>query len=159
MNIIESDFQILRLSDEFYEAYPSPPYDEILKKSCRAYNCILFQTHYDYFVCVPYRSEITHSYAYHFKKSTRSRKHKSGLDYTKIIIINKGNYLDNNIAILDKDEYNETMIHIKRIKNEALKYVEEYIMHMKGTHFLNVQEFNRRYNYSTLKYFHNELGI
>lgn len=26
------EFQILRLSDEFYNIYPNPPYTEILKK-------------------------------------------------------------------------------------------------------------------------------
>lgn len=159
MNIPESDSQILQLSDKFYESYPDPPYEEILKKNKRPYNCILFQTHYDYYICVPYRSEITHSYAYHFKNSSRSRKHKSGLDYTKIVIVNKNSYIENKKAILDKDEYNETMINVKRIKQEALEFVEDYIAHLNNTNLLEIQEFNRRYNYSTLKYFHKELGI
>lgn len=159
MNIPESDFEIRLLSDEFYKMYQSPPFDEILKKNNRPYNCILFQTHYDYYICVPYRSEITHSYAFHFKKSSRSRKHKSGLDYSKIVIINKDCYIGNKQAILDKDEYNETIKNIRRIKQEALTFVEAYIAHLNGTHLLDSQEFNRRYTYSTLKYFHSELGI
>lgn len=75
MNILESDFQVLKLTDDFYNAYPNPPYREILKKRQRAYNCILFQIYYDYYICVPYRSEISHTYAYLFKKSVRSLKH------------------------------------------------------------------------------------
>jgi len=75
------------VTDLFYNTYPNPPYVEILKKGQRAYNCILFQTHYDYYICVPYRTEISHKYAFHFKKTKRSKLHKSGLDYTKIIII------------------------------------------------------------------------
>ena len=67
---------------------------------------------HDYFICVPYRSEITHSYAYHFRKSARSRQHKSGLDYTKIVIINKSEYIDTEDAFVDKDEFNETMINL-----------------------------------------------
>lgn len=82
MNLPDSDFQILKLTEDFYNAYPNPPYLEILKKEQRAYNCILFQTHYNYYICVPYRTEISHTYAYHFKNSVRSRKHRSGLDYT-----------------------------------------------------------------------------
>lgn len=99
----------MKLTDLFYQHYPNPPRKEMLKKKKRAYNCLLFQTHYNYFICIPYRSEITHSFAYLFKKSIRSKKHKSGLDYTKILIVNKTEYLDNKDALIDKDEYNETV--------------------------------------------------
>ena len=51
------------------------------------------------------------------------------------------------------------MINLRRIKREALKYVEDYVAHMKGLKVLSSQEFNRRYNFSTLKYFHIDLGI
>ncbi|MBE5868951.1 MAG: hypothetical protein E7293_08365 [Lachnospiraceae bacterium] len=159
MNIPESDFQVLKLTDYFYNDYPNPPYKEIMQKRQRAYNCLLFQTHYDYYICVPYRSEISHTYAYLFKKSKRSMKHRSGLDYTKIVIINKSEYVDTIDALLDKDEYNETVVNIKRIKREALEFVEDYVKHMKGVHKLSPQEFKRRYNFSPLQYFHNELGI
>ena len=60
MNLQENDYQILKLTNAFYSAYPNPPYTEILKNNQRAYNCLLFQSHYDYFICIPYRSEITH---------------------------------------------------------------------------------------------------
>ena len=42
---------------------------------------------------------------------------------------------------------------------EALEYVEDYVKHMKGIQKLSVQEFKRRYSFSPLQYFHNELGI
>ena len=32
MNLPENDYQILKLTDAFYKAYPNPPYTEILKK-------------------------------------------------------------------------------------------------------------------------------
>ena len=38
MSLPESDYQILKLTDDFYNAYPDPPYREILKKKQRAYN-------------------------------------------------------------------------------------------------------------------------
>ena len=60
---------------------------ELLKKKERRYACLLIQSHYGYFICIPYRTEISHKYAYHFRKSSRSQKHRSGLDYTKIAII------------------------------------------------------------------------
>ena len=119
----------------------------------------MIQTHYDYYICVSYRSEISHTYAYLFKKSVRSLKHRSGLDYTKIVIINKSEYVDNVDALVDKDEYNETVVNIKRIKREALEFVEDYVEYMKGSRKMALQEFRRRYSFSPLRYFHKELGI
>ena len=84
---MEIDYAVYSLSDEFYEKYPNPPYKELLKKKERRYACLLIQSHYGYFICIPYRTEISHKYAYHFRKSSRSQKHRSGLDYTKIAII------------------------------------------------------------------------
>jgi len=68
---LEIDYAVYSLSDEFYEKYPNPPYKELLKKKERRYACLLIQSHY----------------GYHFRKSSRSQKHRSGLDYTKIAII------------------------------------------------------------------------
>ena len=159
MSLPESDYQILKLTDVFYREYPNPPYNEILKKNNRVYNCLLFQSHYDYFICIPYRSEISHKYAFHFTNTTRSREHKSGLDYTKIVIISKTDYIDSVDAIIDKDEFKETMVNLKQIKKEALDFVEDYVLHMKGIKMLHEREFERRYGFSSLKYFHRELGI
>ena len=74
MILSENDYQILKLTDAFYKAYPNPPYREILKKKQRAYNCLLFQTHYNYFICIPYRTEISHRYAFHFTNTLRAKK-------------------------------------------------------------------------------------
>ncbi len=159
MSLPENDFQISKLTDNFYNTYPNPPYVEILKKKQRAYNCILFQTHYGYFICVPYRTEVSHKYAYHFKNSARSIMHKSGLDYTKIVIITDTRFIDTQDALIDKDEYNETMVNLEKIKEEALVFVEEYVSHMKGEQLLHPKEFKRRYSFSPLKYFHVEMGV
>lgn len=159
MNLPENDYQILKLTSIFYRDYPNPPYCEILKKQQRAYNCLLFETHYQYFICIPFRTEISHKCAYHFKKSERSRRHKSGLDYTKIVIINNPQYIDNRDAMIDKDEFNETMRNLKRIKSDALNFVEDYVKCIKGEKILHASEFKRRYGFSPLKYFHSELGI
>lgn len=159
MKLSENDYQILQLTDAFYEAYPNPPYIELLKKRKRAYNCLLFESNYNYFICIPFRSEISHPYAYHFKYSIRSRRNKSGLDYTKIVIITKTKYMKDKNAIIDRDEFKETIIQLERIKREALKYVEDYVEHMNGKMILHMAEYKRKYGFSTLKYFHKELGI
>lgn len=159
MYLPENDYQILKLTDTFFKAYPNPPYIEILKKKQRAYNCLLFETHYNYFICIPFRSEISHAYAYHFRKSKRSKKHKSGLDYSKIVVIKKMEYIGNRDALIDDDEFKETMSQLERIKREALEFVEDYVAHMNKVRILQEKEFKRRYTYSSLKYFHKELGV
>ena len=85
MNLPQNDYQILRLTEHFYNAYPDPPYREVLKKNQRAYNCLLFQTHYDFFICIPYRTEIHHPYAFHFSKTKRSKAHKSLRKESKVV--------------------------------------------------------------------------
>ena len=49
----------------------------------------------------------------------RSKIHKSGLDYTKIVILDSTEYLDTKDAIIDQDEYNETMINLEKIKKKV----------------------------------------
>lgn len=155
---MEFDYDIYSLSDKFYEKYPNPPYKEILKKKKRGYTCLLIQSHYGYFICIPYRTEISHKYAYHFRKSSRSQKHRSGLDYTKIVIIRDSSYIDQ-ITTVDQDEFIETRRHIDYIAESAEKYVEEYKNHISGQNVLEERKFKRKYGWSTLKYFHRELEI
>ena len=51
------------------------------------------------------------------------------------------------------------MINLGRIKEEAMCFVEDYVAHAKGNKKLHKREFERRYGFSPLKYFHEELGI
>ena len=121
------DFQVLKLTDLFYDTYSSKKYPEILVKKQRGYNCLLIQSHYDYFICVPFRSDIRHKYAFLFKDTVRSKKHSSGLDYTKSIIVKNPDYITSYDALIDKDEYMKTQKYIDKIKEleDKLKLVEK----------------------------------
>lgn len=154
------DYQILNLTNKFYADYPDPPYKEIVRKNSRPYNCLLVQSHYGYFICIPYRSHINHRYAFKFKKSIRSKRANSGLDYSKIVIIRNSDYIGSADAIIDKDEFNETRDNIKYIKKDAQQYIDNYVDYVMGRiEKYDKKEFNRIYGYSTLQYFHNELGL
>lgn len=153
----ENDYQIVQLTDCFYQDYPNEQYKELMMKKQRAYNCLLFQTHYNYLICIPYRTEINHGNAFLFKWSERSKRHKSGLDYSKIIIVSELKYVSDRQAIIDKDEFLETIKNMEQIKEEVLSYIEEYVAHIKGEKLLHPAEYKRRYQYSTLQYFHDEL--
>lgn len=95
-----------------------------------------------------------------FKNSLRSKRAKSGLDYSKIVIVADSNYIGQTDAIVDKDEYNETRNNIEYIKNDAQEYVDDYVNYLSGNSTkYDKKEFERIYQYSTLQYFHKELGI
>ena len=81
------------------------------------------------------------------------------MDYSKIIIIRNSDYLGNKDALIDKDEFNELMKNLDKIKREALQFVEDYVNHLEGRKKLHEAEFKRRYQFTTLQYFHDELKI
>jgi len=45
------------------------------------------------------------------------------------------------------------------MKTPICEFVEEYCKHVSGEQALNEREFQRRYRYTPLKYFHKELGL
>ena len=154
------DYQVLNLTEKFYKDYPDSPYREIVRKETRPYNCLLIQSHYGYFICIPYRSHVNHKYSYKFKYSARSRITDSGLDCTKIIIVRKPEYIGVSDAVVDADEYRETRYNIEYIKKDAQSYTDDYIEFIfgKSTKY-DARKFQRVYGFSTLKYFHKELKI
>lgn len=145
--------EIHSLSARFYADYPQTQYPEIAQKQSRPYSCLLIEYMDDLFLCIPFRSHVRHKYAYHFKHSARSRRSQSGLDYTKIVLIKNNAYLDPAPAVVDQDEYKETMLHLPRIVQEAYAYLSDYKDDLNGTRKLHPREWQRRYGMSTLPYF------
>lgn len=112
-----------------------------------------------YFICIPYRSSILHNNAFIFQNTTRSQRSRSGLDYSKVVLISNDEYIDSSNAIVDQDEYRQTMLHMTRIVSDITKYINDYINHVNGTNILHIREYERKYKMSTLPYFHDVLGI
>ncbi len=161
MSDINFATQLYCLSSTFYTAYPNSLYPEILyDKGGRPYNCLVIESKADYFICIPFRSSMKHKYGYKFRSSKRSKRTPSGLDYKKTVIICKKEYFDlTKPVIVDNDEYKEAIANIKRIVREVNKFIDDYIDCKNGVSKISVQEYGRRYNESTLQYFHAELGI
>lgn len=152
--------QVYLLSTKFVQDYPASTYPELMHKMGRPYTCLLINTHEDYFICVPFRSFITHKNAFLFKGTTRSQRTQSGLDYSKIVIISNPDYIDSSTpAVVDQDEYNEMMSHLSQIVKEAVSYVDTYINHVNGSSPLHPRQFARQYGYTTLAYFHDILRL
>lgn len=156
---MDYDVDVYLLSQKFETNYPTAQYPEIMYKHGRPYNCLLIDTHQDYFICVPFRSYINHGNAYMFRNSQRSRYCRSGLDYSKSVIIKDAAYLDSATAIVDQDEYTEAMRNMNTIAQEVVAYVDTYVGHLNGSNPIHEREFQRKYRFSSLKYFHDLLGI
>ena len=156
---MDYDVDVYLLSQQFQTDYPASVYPEIMYKQGRPYNCLLIDSHQDYFICIPFRPSINHNNAYMFKNSQRSLYCRSGLDYSKIVLISDTKYLDSTVAIVDQDEYTEAMRNMSTIAQEAVEYVNTYVEHVSQTAPIHEREFQRRYQFSTLKYFHDILGI
>lgn len=157
---MEYDSELSLLSSKFTQDYPSTAYPELMYKHGRPYTCLLIDSHDDYFICVPFRSSIRHKNAFMFTGTTRSKKTQSGLDYSKIAIIKNSDYFDSTaIALVDQDEYAEMMRNLPTIVQEANDYVDTYINHVNGIVLMHPRAFLRKYQYSTLPYFHDIMGI
>jgi protein AbiQ len=150
---------IYQLTQAFMDAYPESDYPELLHKQGRPYSCLLIDTHSDYFICVPFRSHINHKNAFMFHGTQRSIQSKSGLDYTKIILIKQNNYIDGKNAIVDQDEYREVQKNLAQIVASVVDYIDGYIKHVTRTELMHPRQFERRYQYSTLPYFHDIMNI
>lgn len=146
--------EIYSLSTQFYNNYPISQYPEIAIKKGRPYSCLLVEYMDDLFICIPFRSHIRHKYAYHFQNSIRSRHCQSGLDYTKVVLIKNNDYLNTvTSAVVDQDEYKETMQNLPRIVREVHKYISDYKADLNDVQKLHPKEWQRRYGMSTLPYF------
>ena len=113
------------------------------------------------YICVPFRSHIHHKNAFLFKNTERSKTDSSGLDYSKTVLIRPEDYdkyLTEN-AVVDTDEYKAVRMSIYKIEKQISKYIEDYVKSVSDFENADKKSFEQKYKYSTLKYFHDILGI
>ncbi len=150
---------VYQLTQEFMADYPEASYPELMHKLGRPYSCLLVDTHKEYYICIPFRSHINHKNAFMFHGTERSMRSKSGLDYSKIVLINKNGYIDDKKVVVDQDEYKEVQKNIDKIVDESVAYIEDYIGYVTGNTSMHPRQFARKYQYSTLPYFHDVMHI
>lgn len=104
---------------------------------------------------VPFRTNVSHNNCYKFKTSTRPTDTVTGIDYTKAVIVNDNCYIGKPARINDK-EYIELNNNYRYIIKQFHKFVFDYINYAKNekTYYAS-----KKFKYTTLKYFHKELGI
>lgn len=76
-----------------------------------------------------------------------------------MVIIQNSSYIEAETAVIDNDEYVETIKNINRIKRDAERFLGDYCLDVTGIKKMNKKEFTRRYSFSPLKYFHKELNL
>ncbi|MGM9947560.1 type III toxin-antitoxin system TenpIN family toxin [Floccifex sp.] len=155
---ISNNYEIKKLSSNFYKDYPAAKYPEILEKGDRPYDVIVFETKENYYVCVPFRTYLNHKQGFHFYSSPFPTGENPGIDYSKMVIIKKDDYIGET-TFIDTEQMSCFNTNIATIQKEVLEYLEGYINHFNGTNTLHPKQFRRKYQFTSLKYFHTELGI
>lgn len=147
-------YELNYLSNDFYDDYDISKYPEIENKPTRPYMVLLIKIGSNTFA-IPFRTNIRHKYCYKFRKSERPTNAVTGLDYTKAVVVNDTKYIGNP-ATIDNREFVELNSKYYFIISQFKKYVAGYYDYVNGS----LNEFDsKKYQYSTLKYFHKELGI
>ncbi len=153
-------YDIYKLSDLFFLKYPKDRYPELMRgkgeRPVRYVVASLTDFFPNIFICIPYRSNIKHKYSYKFVGSKRSLVNESGLDFSKMVLIQEEKFLENlKEESLDKDEYLETIKNISKILDGAIKYLNLYIEGLKNPENIGMDkhQFHRVFQYSTLPYF------
>ena len=108
---------------------------------------------------IPFKSNIRHNFSYitgEVFNSSLQKKERRGLDYTKAIIITKREYIDAKRPIFN-DPKEKTAIFGKEhlILKGFKKFFNNYCSIVKR----EVKNMPTAYKFSTLQYFHKELGL
>ena len=143
-----------RLSTAFYTQFGHN--EEILTKEERPYYVLLLELD-GLTYAIPLRSHITHPYCY---IADNSNGQKSGLDYSKTVIISdKTKYIDPAPITIRQHEYNVLKQREYLIKKQFASYVKSYKKEIKRRQKTSAIPVSSLCRYSTLKYFHKELGL
>ena len=136
------------LTAQFYKDYANCP--EIEQKQLRPYIMLLIKIDGLTFA-LPMRSHIKHRYAYYTDKVNGC-----GVDYSKAVVINDINlYIDRKLPHIRPNERRKLFGKNYIITKAFKKYLEDYKKAIK----LNADRKNYIYKFSTLQYFHKELGF
>lgn len=142
------------LTRDFYLQYDSVNYPEIEHKEERPYAVLLVNVCGNKFA-IPFRTNIRHKNAYKFRNSGRTTDSETGLDFTKAVIVNNGNFIGGS-ATIDRKEYVELSKNAVKIIKKFTTYVNNYIKYRKG---IGAEYRRLDYQFTTLKYFERELNI
>ena len=127
-----------------------------IRKKHRGYGVVVIEINSLKFA-IPLRSNINHSAGYMTISRGRNNRPSKGLDYSKALLIEKSEYISNEVFKIPDIEYASISKKERHIIKGFNKYVSRYILAMKkrDTNILNSKE----YRYTTLDNYKENLGI
>lgn len=149
-------YEIKLLSEQFYNDYNISYYPEMEDKQSRPFLVLLVKIDDNTFA-IPFRTNIKHKYCYKFTNTNRSTNTSTALDYSKAVIVNDSKYIGS-AATIDQREFVELSSKSIFIINKFKNFIQKYkkIMNEPAKYSY---EYDLLSKYSTLKYFHRELGL
>lgn len=150
----KKNYELHYLSDKFYDEYNEAEYPEILHKDKRPYMILLIKVESNTFG-LPLRTNIAHNNCYKFEYTSRSTDTITGIDFSKAVVIIDSEYIGSE-AEMDNKEYVELNNRINFIISRFRTYIKGYYLYASG----KADKYQaKKYRFTTLKYFHKELGI
>lgn len=142
--------ELRRIKEASYEVL-SKDRDQVLTKN-RGYGVVHVNAG-DITFALPLRSNLNHPHGF---KTVLDRKSRTwnGIDYTKALVVTSQDLEDEAFKTRDLGEYKKIKRNAEKIKKEFFNYVSEYIMAIKAG-----GELDRKFAFTTLQYFHKELGL
>ena len=151
---MKKKYEINYLSEDFFEKYDSKHFPEIEHKLNRPYLVLVFKVENNTYA-IPFRTNVSHKACYRFKNSSRDTHSFTGLDYSKAVVVNDDRYIGT-AAFIDEKEFLELNRKYYFIIKQFSAYVSGYKKYVAG----ELDDFSsKKYRYSTLQYFHSEIGI
>ncbi len=127
---------------------------QVLQKN-RGYGVVSITIN-DLIYAIPLRSNLNHTNG--FKTISMEIEGQivwNGLDYSKALIVESDNIGTTSFNTRHQEEFDKIQENKDKIKSEFEKYVSNYIKCVeRGT-----SSTDRRFKFTTLQYFHSELGI
>jgi len=146
--------KICLLSQDFYNSYKNA--SEILKKQNRPYAVFLIEL-YGLKFAIPFRGNINKNNKDCFITDNNLN---AGLDFQKSVVITKEIFIDKNVQPQIRNvDYMAILFRDNEIKQKFLKYLNFYkkeILRQKNNPNIKI---NARIHFSSLQYFHKELGL
>ena len=140
------------LSQNFYNEYPPESYPEMQRKPNRPYLVIIVEVRNLTFA-IPLRHHIAHNYSF-----ITNRPERWGLDYSKAVVISRPDFIERpktRSIMIERSEYDKITENYKNIQKKFECFLDFYEKSvLKGTPLSEPV-----LKYSSLQYFHNELGI
>lgn len=141
--------EIKSLTDDAYRRV-SEGRNQVLQKN-RGYGVITITVRNMTFA-IPLRSNLNHPNGL---KTIKVGPFWNGLDYSKALLVEDADFRQESFVLREQKEYDKIIKNKDKVFKEFCEYLSEYIEYASAEE----RVFNRKFQFTTLQYFHNELGI